>query len=718
MGCAGYTQISCGIVGLEPTKYDYCTEGKGEWETCYRKAKGSTPVPDNNKKKKKKQDPQPQPQTGCKDEFGNVVDNSRFPEDFKTTSGLTNFKDYLVKYHSTKVDNLGGTQKLYSEKIDGCMLINLFNSGVPVGWFGILGAQLYPDWQKYVKTINKTITEPSLQEHEDWTKKSPNSTNETNETNETTEEKYQGTWDDLINSNQVPKDGVLITIGDEKAMMFKIENVEGTIKRSAFDSTDKDENGQITSKSLSDNINYTLDEIKEGKDPSKYYVIWRTPTLNTDKFSENFPLKVKIQIVFKNGDSGITVSSDDKATTIGYLPKPTENIKLKESKKQINLTNKISNFILERIKIKNLLLMEGDPCPCPNGSYSEACCLNTTPIDDLFGILSNEQLKDGTAKKNFIESKTPIIQDLINRGARSNYFIKWNDLASNSAATTKLKLPKPDNTGVEITKTNAYQIGEPAATDMGQYKSEPFYMLLKINGDQTKNKATIFTPINVTEEQTYITASSDPVACRVYLIDYLRGAIKKESVGNEFEQWKKRREVCDCNANGGFINFKTRGKDEELGKETWRKDRLKIRPDKSEFKTKTETQRYDQKTGKWVNKVVVNDLGSNSPFLPVFNKNLNWKEIKSLLNGERYKTKDGESRTIDEDWVITGFDSPGSICENDQWRLMYQYPEEGTVQKESLDNRIEKKLSETIKSKNKKETLVENVLKKLLKDKL
>jgi hypothetical protein len=49
---------------------------------------------------------------------------------------------------------------------------------------------------------------------------------------------------------------------------------------------------------------------------------------------------------------------------------------------------------------------------------------------------------------------------------------------------------------------------------------------------------------------------------------------------------------------------------------------------------------------------------------------------------------------------------------------MYQYPEEGTVQKESLDNRIEKKLSETIKSKNKKETLVENVLKKLLKDKL
>ena len=54
MGCAGYTPISCGIEGLEPTKYDYCTEGSGEFKVCYRKAKGSTPVPDNNKKKKKK----------------------------------------------------------------------------------------------------------------------------------------------------------------------------------------------------------------------------------------------------------------------------------------------------------------------------------------------------------------------------------------------------------------------------------------------------------------------------------------------------------------------------------------------------------------------------------------------------------------------------------------------------------------------------------------
>ena len=91
----------------------------------------------------------------------------------------------------------------------------------------------------------------------------------------------------------------------------------------------------------------------------------------------------------------------------------------------------------------------------------------------------------------------------------------------------------------------------------------------------------------------------------------------------------------------------------------------------------------------------------------------------SLLNGNFYNSKGGIKNTIDPKLIISGFDNGiGSTCLNDSWRNEYAYKEEGTVQKESLDNRIEKKLSETIKSKNKKETLVENVLKKLLKDKL
>ena len=279
-------------------------------------------------------------QTNCKDQFGNLVDNSRFPEDFKTASGLNNFKDYLVKYHSTEVDYWGGSHKLSSEKINGCMLINLFNSGAPKGWYGLLGANVYLEWRKYVKTINKTVTEPTTEEYQAWIKKGESE----NTKNQITEEKYQGNWDDLIKSNQVPKDGIIITIGDEKAMMFKIENVEGTLKRSPFDDSDKDENGQITSKSLSDNINYSLEEIKEGKKPIKYYVIWRIPTINTDEHREKFPLKVKIQILFKNANSGIKVSNDDKSTTTAYLPKPSGNIILeKQLVDEVNNGNFDSN---------------------------------------------------------------------------------------------------------------------------------------------------------------------------------------------------------------------------------------------------------------------------------------------------------------------------------------------------------------------------------------
>ena len=679
---------------------------------CIKKTKVVTPVPDN--RKKKKEDKKVTPKTECTSDYGSPISNLQFGEDLKTTAGLKLFKEFLKKYYSENVDKYGGSALLDGATINDCILIKLFNSSEAKKNNRIIGVYVYPDWKTFT---GGNVTSKTTEEFQSWLDSSSSSNKE--DFMPTTND-----WQKLIDNGQISVKGKKITFDNRPVMLFKFKIKDGdTTGKSTsilpFDENELDGDNLSLTKLLK-NITYTTSTF-DGGYPEIFYAFYTFPVKNDDtETNEKYPLKVKRYVLVKgkdvNGDERL--EAPESLMVYRGIKAPKKEIKINESF--------IKKFILEKIKEKNnknyypvvtevTTGIGGDDEEEDSGNLGDG---GNKEDNDPFAILSNQQLQNKDARKSFIESKTPIIQDLINRGAKSNYFMKWNELVTSTGATTKLKLPKPDNTGAELTNVNAYQIAEPAATDMGQYKSEPFYMLLKINGDQTKNKATIFTPINVTEKQKYITASSDPKRCRTYLIDYLRGAIKQESVGNEFEQWKKAREICDCNANGGFRNFKTRGKAEEFGKEKWRKDRLKIRPDKSEFKTKTETQSYNPDTGKWEKSTVVNDLDTASPFLPVLNKNLNWNEIKSLLNGGTYKSKDGTTRTIDEDWVITGFDGPGSICLNDKWRLKYQYTEEGTVQKESLDNRIEKKLSETIKSKNKKETLVENVLKKLLKDKL
>ena len=682
-------------------------------KVCIKRTKVVTPTPnpDNNKKKKKKEEKPVE--TGCKDSNGNVLDTSMLGK-FDTDEKLNNFKDFLNKYHSDEVANYGGSEQLKAATITSCMLAKLFFTTVS-GKYGYLGTKIYNEWSTHTKNNSQGVTDPSVDDYKTWLK-----TDAYTITNPTNGEEYEGTWDDLIRLGQVKKEGVQFGATAKKVMLFKAKNEAGKPKIVPFDDSDKNENGQITTESIYKNINYTLEDIKNGENPEIQYFILRFPTKNVDQDKGEFPLKTKKQILFKSGDSKLTTSEEEKATVIRKLPKPSISGDLKESKSQVNLDKKISTFILERIKEK--LILEDKGCDCGDGTYHESCCSedDVTITDDVFGINNDPNLQTSVAKQSWMNKKVVLIQDLINKGAKSNFFVAWNDLAKTVTAT-KLNLPKSTT---PITKDNSFNVGEPKSDMIPQYQKEPFYQILGLAGDPNKNKATIYQPIGVTDTQKLISSSSSPQWCRSKLLNYLKVGLTQKfmsTVGNEsadYKAWKLKREICDCNSNGAFENFKTRGKD--VDKDFVKRDKLK----KDEFTTINKDQQtlvYDPTTDSYVNKTSTNvDKLSRdvSPFV-IFNKKLNWREIVSLLNGNFYTSKGGLKNTIDNKLIISGFDKGiGSTCLNDSWRNEYAYKEEGTVQKESLDNRIEKKLSETIKSKNKKETLVENVLKKLLKDKL
>ena len=685
-------------------------------DECYKTVSNvkPKPVPDNNKKKKEEK--KVTPKTECTSDYGSPLSNSQFGEDLKTAAGLKLFKEFLKKYYSENVDKYGGSALVDGATINDCILIKLFNSSEAKKNNRIIGVYVYPDWKTFT---GGNVTSKTTEEFQSWLGSSSSSDKE--DFIPTTND-----WQKLIDNGQISVKGKKITFDNKPVMLFKFkikngDTTGGLTSILPFDENELDGDNLSLTKLLK-NITYTTSTF-DGGYPEIFYAFYTFPVKNDDtETNEKYPLKVKRYVLVKgkdvNGDERL--EAPESLMVYRGIKAPKKEIKINESF--------IKKFILEKIKEKNdknyypvvtevTTGIGGDDEEEDRGNLGDG---GNKDDNDSFGINNDPNLQTSVAKQSWMNKKVALIQDLINKGAKSNFFVAWNDLA-NAVKATKLNLPKSTT---PITKDNSFNVGEPKSDMIPQYQKEPFYQILGLAGDPNKNKATIYQPVGVTDTQKLISASSSPQWCRSKLLNYLKVGLSQKfmsTVGNEpadYKAWKLKREICDCNSNGAFENFKTRGKD--VDKDFVKRDKLK----KDEFTTINKDQQtlvYDPTTDSYVNKTSTNvDKLSRdvSPFV-IFNKKLNWREIVSLLNGNFYTSKGGLKNTIDPKLIISGFDKGiGSTCLNDSWRNEYAYKEEGTVQKESLDNRIEKKLSETIKSKNKKETLVENVLKKLLKDKL
>ena len=208
-----------------------------------------------------------------------------------------------------------------------------------------------------------------------------------------------------------------------------------------------------------------------------------------------------------------------------------------------------------------------------------------------------------------------------------------------------------------------------------------------------------------TTNQKTVIGKCDVEKCRTDLIEYLRLGFQKAYVPpNEQERYDKMINICNCNAAGCFEAFKSRGKLAGAGFENKGYNREKLNVDQSA-------------TDKNVFSV---DSGTNTvpkEHLPrynqTFNRNLTWNEIASYIRGDEFKVKGGRPGSFDSDLRIPNFGKPEGWC-SDNLNLA-SVPE---TQKESFDKRIDKKLLETIRNKNKKESIVENILRNILKDKL
>ncbi len=164
---------------------------------------------------------------------------------------------------------------------------------------------------------------------------------------------------------------------------------------------------------------------------------------------------------------------------------------------------------------------------------------------------------------------------------------------------------------------------------------------------------------------------SNPEKCREQLINYMRIALKHEFKRDKFDEWAKKREICDCKSNGAYSYMKAL--------------------ENSEFT-------IIKGTG---DDLEVNLLDpSISPF-NFTNKKLDWKEITALIRGDDYPIPGGRQTQIDPYLRIPNFGLPGDGCEFIDLNLKVEIRAENSLKKTEV-------IDDTNKENNPKNTEIIN----------
>lgn len=698
MGSTEYCYLYRGVWTKcsEQEYYDYAEAGvdvyvekNGPCGTSKGTKPKPKPDPDPNPYPPKPDPTKPKPKNVCLDNYGNEISiNSTFVDaEFKTEEGLKAFKEYLKKYYKDLVTSIAGTtDKLDSAKLNDCIVVKLYNSVDPIRKL-IIGDYVYDFWKTHVGGWKNSTSKTEL-EYDTWLKS--DSQDNINTIKATKED-----WDNIIKDGWFSSGGRISDINKSLVLLYKYDSQDNILQFDALTETDELDFEKIKS------------DLKGTEGVSYYYYTY--PIDYTGEQKDKYPkISDEYQLYLDDTDT----IRKKKTATIG-LETP---VIIKE--------NYFRKFLLEKIREKNeykTIFVEDIKTPQTStpvitgrrGGTKIETKDETKTETDIFG-LNNPQnsLTTDEAKKNFIDTKgTPVLQNLINKGSRSQNFVDWNNLAK-SLGAKELTFKDKNNADVVIDQNNAFNVGVPG--QLGNYTEQPFYNVLNITGDQTKNTAKIYTPISITNKQAYLDVKVSIPFCRTQLINYLKDALGKTFSGTPQQRWNRKYEICGCNERGGFDTFKFYRKLPNLGKTTTGREKLDIRPGSSVF---TQTGTYENpETGE--QETTIGGVSQASPFIPVFNKKLNWKEIKKLITGGTYTNQSGVKDTIDEELIIDGFDGAGSLCSSNKFKSAYPYAPEVTnneLQKESFDKRIDNKLLESIRNKNNKENLVEDVLRRILK---
>jgi hypothetical protein len=666
---------------------------------CYSVVSPKPDIKPNPNPKPENKKPEPKPSNVCKNAYGSEISNSGLLVIAKNSNGLEQFKKFLLKYYSQLViDELGSTDKLNSLTTNDCSLIKLYHSGDPDLKSWKVGGTIYTTWTEYVGGYLNSDSK-TKEEFDKWRKNTGSGNQSTDDGDNINYSSND--WQTLIDNGQISNKGKLISWDGVNVMLFKYDKDENRVDIK----DDIKADGKIDTQKIISNIN----------DNKNIYKYFKYPFVNEDEETKDkHPLKSKRY--------NLIVKKD--ANNVNYLDTDTtyEIVKIKKAKSKIDEMS-FKKFILEKIREKNkteTILVEAPNFPQPTGtpnddsdrdevegseSGSQISSSTQKPGDDIFGLNSIENKE---ARKIKYEEITPMLQGYITEGSKSDYFAEWNKVGKELGSSIKLKIPEIEGTnskysGQEINDNNEILVGEPAETN--QYKKRYFYDLFDLKGDTSINTATIYMPQLQTTNQKIVIGKCDVKKCRTDLIEYLRVGFQNSYVpANEQERYDKMINICNCNAAGCFEGFKSRGKLAGAGFENKGYNREKLNVDQSA----TDKNVFSVDSG--TNTVPKENLPR---YNQTFNRNLTWNEIASYIRGDEFKVKGGRPGSFDSDLRIPNFGKPEGWCTVNL--NLASVPE---TQKESFDKRIDKKLLETIRNKNKKESIVENILRNILKDKL
>lgn len=638
-----------------------------------------------NKKTKKNNNKKPE-KPECKDSNGTVITNDYFAPELFGDTGIKKFIEFLIKYYPNEVTDIAGSpDKLRKVKdADDCLIIKLFNTNDPVKNM-IIGSYIYSRWKDYVGGFNNLVVR-SKQEFDTWRNSGGRFFDDDNSP------KTKEEWEEVL--NWFYPGGKIVEIDGQIVLLYKFDIFDNIVN---FDATKDD--GSID-----------MERIKNDLTSNQYrYYYYTYPKNNNTENKEEYPkYTTEWEIYF---DNGIKMK---KLDNLGLQ----KTITIKE--------NYFRKFLLEKIRDKKehktIFVVNENQTPQPTSgkplrgqrggsSNSLGSQGRNNSEGDLFGIFAQKTLNSPESIKTFINNGTIKLQKAIDIGAKSDYFKDWNDLA------TKYNAEKLKYNGAEIDDTNKSVLRAP--TQASNYTKIPFYDRLQISGNPEKNIAVFWEPVGNMAKLDVVDKGVNPEECRKILIQYLKDALLGTALGTCEEKWNRKYQICSCNTKGGFDNFKYYGKLQT--KDTRGRDKINISRQSSEFQT-TDTTNQTTTTGIGTNNPNYGISFKNWPKgrnLPqIFNKTLNWKEITNMLRGGKYLVRGGSYTTIDGQWVINGFDSPnGGDCASKTFKAgpdVYCQ----TTTNESFDKKIDSKLLKTIRNKNKKESVIENMIRNIIKDKL
>jgi hypothetical protein len=193
----------------------------------------------------------------CYDDYQHCLSYGSIPTYIQTTSGTTNYINFLKKYYPTLVDNEEKSGKsLDKATYKDCIFLRLFWRTDPeIPNRGTIGRIIYGDWRK--KQGDANITTPSVDEFNAWKKETKNDDKQIK--SYTIED-----WQKLIDNGQISGKGKLISVDGELVMMYKYKYDGETAKRTEFEDTDITEDGKI-------NLDNVIDNLKNNSFIYKYY---------------------------------------------------------------------------------------------------------------------------------------------------------------------------------------------------------------------------------------------------------------------------------------------------------------------------------------------------------------------------------------------------------------------------------------------------------------